>query len=60
MEDAEKVHPLEKPLLLRRPAFDKSLGGLDGDVAALEDPELGTAKEDLKCLEFVHASFICR
>ena len=49
-------------MLLLLPAFDNSLGGLDGEVTVLEavDPEFGTAKDDRKFIEFCHASLICR
>ena len=49
-------------MLLLLPAFDNSLGGLDGEVTVLEavDPEFGTAKDDRKFIEFCHANLICR
>ena len=47
-------------MLLLLPAFDNSLGGLDGEVTVLEAPEFGTAKDDRKFIEFCHASLICR
>ena len=48
--------------MLLLPAFDNSLGGLDGEVTVLEavDPEFGTAKDDRKFIEFCHANLICR
>ena len=49
-------------MLLLLPAFDNSLGGLDGEVTVLEavDPEFGTAKDDRKFIEFCQANLICR
>ena len=35
VDEAEKVHPREKPLLLLLPDFDKSLVALDGEEAPL-------------------------
>ena len=58
VEEAEKVQPLEKALFLL-PVFDNNLGGLDGDVTALEGPEAGTANDDRKFTEFCHANLIC-
>lgn len=50
-------------MLLLLPVLDKSLVGLEGDeVPEVEGtPDaLGTAKDDLKLVELVQASFICR
>ena len=58
VEDAENVQPLEKALFLL-PVFDNNLGGLDGDVTALDGPEAGTANDDRKFTEFCHANLIC-
>ena len=58
VEDAENVQPLEKALFLL-PVFDNNLGGLDGDVTALDGPEAGTANDERKFTEFCHANLIC-
>ena len=58
VDDPEIVQPLEKALLLLRPLLDKVL--VEVDAGELSPAAFGTAKEDLKLVELVHANFIWR
>ena len=51
------VQPLEKALLLFRPVLDSDLLEAAGEMSP---PAFGTAREDLKLVELVHANFIWR